>query len=261
MSKKLVFILVVVLLVLQTVAVSASSASDAREEWRDAKKVSKEMQELHREAKLTFAGDKSPENEQEVIDTGKDVLNAALDEAEFWLLWKDLEAQDNPDVPDDIKDAISDDVAANLDKIDELRGDVDGVTNRFELGVVFLKMIGKYFELLADVSRNSGMMWVHIGNVRADKIEDFSDRLREEAEDMDDNEDILDKLDMADEELEIARRNIDDAEDTYAQVKIPGTPLIKFGEGNQYLRAAKLNLVSAHRYLNQAYRAVVAGGE
>jgi len=224
-------------------------------------KANKELQEVHRDAKLAFAEDKSPENEETVIDTGKDVLNGALDESEAWLLWKDLEAQDNPDVPDDIKDRISDDVAANLDKIDELREEVDDVSNRFELGVVFLRMIGKYFELLSDVSRNSGMMWVHIGNVRADKIEDFSSKLRETAEDMDDNEEILEKLDMADEELEIARRNIDNAEDTYAQVKIPGTPLIKFGEGNQYLRAAKLNLVGAHKHLNQAYRAILVGGE
>jgi hypothetical protein len=33
-------------------------------------------------------------------------------------------------------------LATNLDKIDGLRADVDGVDNQLELGIVFLKMIG-----------------------------------------------------------------------------------------------------------------------
>jgi hypothetical protein len=252
---KKIGICLIILILFQAVAVSALTASEARQEWRDAKDVSRDAQETHREAKIKHAGDKTAENEQEVVDTGKVVLNAALDEVEAWLVWKNLEAEENPDVPEDIKQAIKDDVDANLDKIDELREDVDGITNRLELGLVFLKMVGKYVELLADVGRNSGAMWVHIANTRADTIEDYEEKLRDSTDDAD----VIELLDNAKDELEIARRNIDNAEDTYKLVKVPGTPLIKFAEGNNYLRNARLNLINAHKHLNQAYREMVRG--
>ena len=47
------------------------------------------------------------------------------------------------------------------------------VETRLELGITFLQMIGKYVELLTDVARNAGMVWVHIGNTRADTIADY----------------------------------------------------------------------------------------
>ena len=46
---------------------------------------------------------------------------------------------------------------------------------------------------------------------------------------------------------------LDEAEDAYAEVVLPGTPLIKFSEGNNNLRAARMNLIAAHKNLNQAY--------
>lgn len=258
--KKIGILFLVLVLLAQSIAVSALTAGEAREEWKDAKQVSREKQQIHRDAKIKFAGNKSDENRQKVVDTGKDVLNAALDEAEAWLVWKRLEAEESSDVPDDIKEDIEDDVEANLAKIDDLREDVDGVTNQLELGLVFLKMVGKYAELLTDVARNSGNLWVYKANEYIDTINDYEAKLRAEAEGMDNNDEILEKLDMAKDALDEARENVDKAEASYEQVVLPGTPLIKFAEGNNYLRTAKTNMLSAHSSLNQAYRLMLRGG-
>ncbi|WP_340818853.1 hypothetical protein [Methanolobus sp. WCC4] len=252
------FILALVLL--QPLAAAASTASEAKQDWFDAKERSMDAQEAHREAKIAWAVDKTDENNQAVIDTGKDALNAALDEAEAWLIWKDLEAGENPVIPDELKEDIHNDVDINLQKIEGLREDVDAVENRLDLGLVFLKMVGSYMELMTDVARNSGNMWVHIADTKADTAEEFETKLREVAEDMDDNEGIIEKLDMAKAEIESARENIDNAEDEYEQVVLPGTPLVKFSNGNNYLRIAKGNLISAHGHLNQAYTMIVTGG-
>ncbi|MFQ5475077.1 MAG: hypothetical protein ACE5DM_04540 [Candidatus Nanoarchaeia archaeon] len=249
---KRMIIIIIFLLMLQIVAVSALTSTDAKKDWIDAKKVSQEKRDAHQEAKLVWAGDKTPENDQAVVGTGKEVLHAALDEAEAWLIWKRTEAEKNPfDVDQDIVDQILNDVDSNLGKIDGLREDVDGVTNRLELGLVFLKMVGKYGELLTDVARDSGNVWVWVGNEKADKIDEYEQKLRDAA---DGNDDVLAKLDDARDELDSARANIDKAESVYKQVVIPGTPLIKFQEGNQYLRAARANLINAHRHLDMAYR-------
>ncbi|WP_135610605.1 hypothetical protein [Methanococcoides sp. AM1] len=259
--KKVSFIalLVLAMLLLQPIAVSALSSGDAKQAWHDAKQASLEAQAEHRDAKLEWAADKTEENNQKVIDTGKDALNAALDEVEAWLIWKDLEVEDNPDIPDDLKESIQEDVDTNLVKIDELRADVDGVDNRFELGAVFLKMVGSYFELVSDVARNSGFVWVHTANEHADTLEDYEAKLREVAEDMEDNDLILEKLDMAKADIEDARTNINNAEEEYEQVRTPGKPLIKFSNGNNYLRIARGNMLSAHGYLNEAYGLIVRG--
>jgi exonuclease VII small subunit len=132
--------------------------------------------------------------------------------------------------------------------------DVDGVETRLELGLVFLKMVGKYLELLADVARNTGYVWVHIANTYADKIMDYEAQLREAAESIDNNDAIIEKLDLALSELESARSSIDYAENEYQQVIIPGTPILKFANGNQYLRTAKNHLISAQGNLKQAFR-------
>jgi hypothetical protein len=260
MKKMLLFVFLASLLLLQAVAVSALSAGEAKQSWLDAKQVSKDAQTVHQDAKIKWAADKTPENDKEVVDTGKVVLDAALDEAGAWLVWKDLEAEENSEVPEDIKQSISDDVDANLAKVDALRTDVSNVKNQFELGVVSLKMLGKYFELVADVARNSGKMWVFIANTNADKAEEYEGKLRSAAEGMSDSSDIISKLDSAKSELETARRNIDSAASVYEQVRIPGTPVLKFAEGNNYLGAARSNLILAHSYLNQAYLAMVARG-
>ncbi|MBD3312982.1 hypothetical protein GF345_00910 [Candidatus Woesearchaeota archaeon] len=255
MKRVLLAVLVAVLVVFSAVSAYADS-EDARQAWLDAKQVTREKREIHQDAKLEFAADKTDENRQAVVDTGKEFQHAILDEAEAWLEWKRIEAQENSMIPDDLKDRVIEDVAANKEKIDDLRQEVDDVTNQIELGVVSLKMIGKYFELLTDVARDTGMTWVYIADTHADKIAGFEDKLRETAEGIDDNDEIMEKLNAAQDELESARENIDKAEDTYEQVIAGGTPFIKFREGNMYLRAAKQNMLSAHANLRQAYRLI-----
>jgi len=261
MKKLLIAFLLISLLLVQAVAVSALTANEAKDDWKDAKEDSLDAQALHQAAKTEYAGDQSEENEEVLIDTGKDVLHSALDEVEAWLIWKDLEAEENDDVPEDLKDAIQEDVADNLAVIEELREDVDDVDTQLELGLVFLKMIGKYFELLADVAQNSGLVWVHIGNTYADNVEDYEIGLREQAENLDDNEEIMGFLDEARDELDEARDNIDNAEEAYNEIETSGQPLVKFGEGNSYLRTARANLFSAHGNLESAYREMVSRGD
>lgn len=244
--KKLIAMLVLFLLI--TPAVLGS----AKQDWLDAKQVSREKQAEHREAKIKFQADKSEENRQIVVDTGKEVLHAALDEAELWLEWKREEAEENDEVPSDLRDQILSDIDTNLDKVDALRSDVDGVTNQLELGMVFLKMIGKYGELLTDVARDSGKVWVYVAEQRLGDAEEIEEKLRDVAT----SDFVISKLDDAKKDLEEAKENIEKADNSYDQVKTPGTPLIKFSEGNNYLRVARTNLLSAGTKLREAYRMI-----
>jgi hypothetical protein len=241
----------------QPLAAFALTSGEAKQAWREAKQESREAQEAHRAAKIEWAANKTQENNQKVVDTGKEALHAALNEAEAWLVWRQMEIIENPEVPDELEEVILGDIEANLDKIDELREDVNGADNRVELALVFLKMVGKYLELVADVARNTGLIWVHIVNTYAETVEDYESQLRDAAETMENNEEIIEKLDIAHTELMSAYENIEDAEAEYMQVTIPGTPILSFANGNQYLRLAKNNLVKAHMNLKQAYRLLV----
>jgi hypothetical protein len=258
MRNKLVTVLLIGLILLQPLTAYALTSLEAKQVWYTAKGQSRDAQDAHRDAKIAWAADKTEENNQEVIDSGKETLYAALDEVEAWLVWRGLEVEENSEIPFELKQAIQEDVKANLAKIEELRLDVDGVENRLELGLVFLKMVGKYLELLSDVARNTGIVWVHIANNYADTVEDYEAKLREAAQSIADNDEILDKLDLALGDLESARDNILNAEEEYRQVTITGSPILKFANGNQYLRIAKNDLLSAQTFLKQAFR-LIAG--
>ncbi|MFC1732034.1 hypothetical protein ACFL6I_17085 [candidate division KSB1 bacterium] len=255
MKKILYSVLVFVLLLAAAVCVSAD-ASDARQDWLDAKEVTKEKKAAHQEARLEFQADNTPENREKVVDTGKEFQHSILDEAEAWLDWKETEAEENERIPDDLRDRIIDDIATNKEKINDLRAEVDAVTNQAQLGAVSLKMIGKYFELLTDVSRNTGLAWVHVANTHADKLEEFEGKLRDAAGD---NEEAIEKLDAAMEDIEDARENIDKAEDAYESIEIGKQPFLKQREGNMYLRDARQNMLAAHANLRLAFRLIVRG--
>ncbi len=255
--RRILSVFIISLLLFQPLIASALSSSEAKQAWFEAKQASREAQDAHRKANIEWASDKTDENNQVVIDTGKEALLAALDEARTWLVWRKMEIIENPEVPDKLKSTILEDIEANLVKINELQDDVNEVDNRIELALVFLKMVGKYLELVTDVARNTGLVWVHIANTYADTIQDYETQLRDAAANMEDNEGILEKLDIALNELESARENIDNAEVEYQLVIIPGNPIFKFANGNQYLRIAKNNLLTAHTNLKQAYRLLV----
>ena len=253
-TRKLVLIaLVMGLLLIQPLDVSALTASEAKQAWIAAKEASRTAQEAHRKANIDWAASKTDANNQRVIDTGKVVLNAALDEAEAWLTWTDLEVKENPEIPEDLKTTIHKDVTTNLAKIDVLRGEVDAVVNRIQLATVFLKMIGKYFELVTDVARNTGLVWVHIADTYADAVDDYEAELRTAAKGASNENAILAKLDQARSDLNKARTNIGLAEAEYLLVKLPGNPILKFANGNDYLRIARNDLLAAHSSIKQAY--------
>jgi hypothetical protein len=241
-------------------AVHALTAADAKQDWLEAKQASLDAQVAHKEAKIDWAADKTDENNQRVIDTGKDSLHAALDEVEAWLVWKQLEVEENPSIPADLRTSIGDDVDANLAKIDGLRDDVDAIETRLDLGITFLRMVGEYLELLTDVARDSGFVWVHVAQTYADTADGYEEKLRSAAEGMPDNAAIIEKLDRARDDIDGAYENIENARDEYEQVVLPGKPLLRFSNGNNYLRIARGDLLSAHGSMNQAYALMVAQG-
>jgi hypothetical protein len=237
--------------------VYALTSIEAKQDWFDAKEASREAQEAHRDAKLDYAADKTEENNQLVIDTGKGALQAALDEAEAWLFYVEAMIDENPEVPDDLRETIKEDIAVNRDKIYELRDEVNEAENRIELGIVFLKMIGKYLELVTDVARNTGLVWVHIAKTYAETIDEYEEQMRKVAEGMEDGGDVLEKLNAVKVDLDNARSNIDDAESEYLNVIMPGSPLVRFSNGNQHLRIARNHMIEAQRSLREAYQLLV----
>lgn len=256
--KKTFLTIALITMLLGPVMSAGAIDSGSKSAWLSAKQATKSAEVTHKQAKLDYASDKTPENQQAVVDTGKELLQKALNEVEEWLLWKNTEAQEDYRVPDSIKSTIQSDVEKNLTKIDGFREEVNDVSNQLELGVVFLKMIGGYLELLVDVARNTGAMWVHIGNTLLDEARDYEAKLRDAADKIDDNSAIIAKLDLAKQELNTAQSNVDSAEASYKLVKSPGQPLLKFGEGNNYLRNAKLNLLNAQGQLAQAFALINA---
>ncbi len=88
----------------------------------------------------------------------------------------------------------------------------------------------------------------------ADTIEAYESEIREKADGASNEVQIVAKLDEAKANLAECERNIDQAEAEYLQVKLTGNPLLRFSNGNQYLRLARNNLLSAHASLKQAYR-------
>ncbi len=258
MRKTLSIVALAVVLALQPGIAFALSSGEARSEWLAAQKTRLAEDAKYRQAALTYAAAKTPENEQALIAAGKSTLDAALDEAAAWLGWKKLEAEESPDISDALKSTIAADVATNLGKIAGLRNEVAAVDSRATLGVVFLKMVGSYVGLLTDVARNSGAVWVQVGNALIDRASGYETKLRAAATALPDNADLLKKLDIARSDLDSARAKVEVAEAAYKAVKLPGTPFAKFAEGNGYLRQARQNLLEAQTQLAYVFQLIIA---
>ncbi len=256
--KKITALLVLVTsLVANTLPALAENPNEMRQEWINAKKIRLEADAAYRQAQLDYKKNNTPENDRRVIDAAKAVLNDALDEAEAWLKWKRLEANENSDVPENIKNNIDDDVDTNLAKIEGFRTDVEGIENRLQVIGVFLKIIAGYTGLLTDVARNSGAMWVYIGEQLANKVSEYEAKLRAAASGIADNSEALAKLDAVKDEVSAATKKIELAKIAYEKVRLPGTPLIKFAEANAYLRQAKTNLINAQVQLNNVFNLLI----
>jgi hypothetical protein len=260
MKKHIILCFILFVLLFQVVSVTAQYADEAKEDWVEAKEASLDANLAYQEADKAYKEDSTPENDEAAIEAGKTFLHAALDEVEAWLIWKNVETEENEDVPEELKEEIASDVAKNLEKLDGLRAEVDDIDNRLELTITWLKMIGEYINLLTDVARNSGNVWVHVANTYADTLEEYELTLREKAEGQLNNEEILIELDIVLDDLENAREDIQSAEDSYDQVILPGTPLTKFSEGNSYLNLARTDLLSAFAHLQKAFVMISFGG-
>ena len=70
---------------------------------------------------------------------------------------------------------------------------------------------------------------------------------------------MIAKLDIAKSELETARSKINVAEKAYDNVKLPGTPFIKFAEGNGYLWQARTNMINAYQQLEFVFNSITKG--
>lgn len=238
--------------------VLAATSSDLRQTWLQAQQTRIADEAAGREAQVAYQKNKTPENDAKVVETAKATMNAALDEVEAWLKWKDEEAQTDPRVPSEIKTSISNDVAANIVKINGYRSDVAGVKTQAQAVVVFLKLINGYAGLLADVARNTGSMWVAIGNAWVTNAETYEAKLRSAAQEMANNGEAIADLDAATSALTAARTNVTSAGESYTKVKIPGTPFISFAQGNAYLRVAQTKVLEAQAQMLKALQLINA---
>ncbi len=118
-------------------------------------------------------------------------------------------------------------------------------------------MVGAYSELLADVARNTGKMWVHIAGNILDTAESYEIKLRTAAEKKSNNSEIIAKLNTAKSALDSAQNSVSPAKTSYEQVKVPGTPLIKFAEGNKNLRSAQKSLKTAQQNMTEAFQLII----
>lgn len=234
--------------------VLALTPAEGREQWFSAIKDRIAAGEEYKQTVLEYQKDKTPENDHEVINSAKKVLRSALNEVETWLKWKESEVKTDFRVPEDLKLKIEGDVAKNLDKIAVLRQEVESIQNRTQVAAVFIKMVGSYVELVADVARSSGLVWSRIGEQLAVKGESFEAKLREAAAD---KSELLLKLDEAKKELNVVKEQVELAKNAYEKVRLPGTPLINFSQGNLYLQQARLSLLKAESQLAEVFKALI----
>lgn len=231
--------------------------SGSQSAYEEARSQTQQAGAVYTSAKTTYQSDRSAENSAAVVETGKDYLQMALDEAEAWLLWKNTEAQNNAYVSSGVKAQISSDVAKHVANIDNFRNEVDAVNNQVELAAVTVKMVGAYAEFLTDVARNTGAVWVSTGDAIVDKVEDYEARLRSAAEGLDNYNEIIAELDLAQAEIAECQSNINAAEESYQNVVINNKPAVNFSEGNQSLLAAKADMQQAHTHLEQALNLIL----
>lgn len=253
MKRTVVGLALAALLLGPAVPALALTGGEAKIEWVNAQGARLQAETEYRSATLEYQKNKTPENDQKVIAAAKAAMIAALDEAEAWIGWKRVEAAADSRVPAELKAAIERDAATNLAKVATLREEVNGVTTRLQVVAVFIKIIGSYNELVTDVARNTGAMWATIGERLETAGETYEAKLREVALARPANSELIAKLDAARLELAAAKSKIALAKSAYALVKLPGTPLLKFAEGNRYLGEARANLTNVQARLWEVF--------
>lgn len=261
MTKTIVLSLIIGLLIGLLPAVALmQSQEQAKQKWQNALQSRQTAANKYQQDRGNYLSNRSPANEQKYINSAKKMFLAALDEAEAWLEWRKTADQANSEIPDNIKESIKNAVDANLAKIDPLRVEVREVTSQLEGQAVFLRMLSRWTELLADVARNTGYLWVYQVEQRIETTERYESQLREKVKYSPNKSDLINKLNLAKNEIASAKNNVSLANTAYNLVVMGGIPLIpitKFVEGNDYLRQAKLNLLNAHSQLEFVYNATL----
>jgi len=258
MRKIIASILMMAFLASQTMPVLAmKNAAGAAEDYFAAVQRRISANQKYRADLDVYNANKTPENEQKAVVSGKAMLNSWLDEAQAWLIWKNLQAKENPDVPSDLKNAIQNDVNTNLEKINQLRNDVASVKTLNQGVAVFLMMVQKYIELLVDVARNTGAVWVVAGNKILDTADSYEAKLRIAAQ-AKNNSAAIALLNSAKSSLQTARTNVQTAANYYKKTVIGGNPLINFSQGNVYINQARVDLLTAESQMAQAFSLIVS---
>ena len=256
MNKKILSFVLIFLLILQIITISAISSGQAKQNWVNSKQTTLNAQESYRNAHARYVGSPNEQNLQLKLSATKNTLNSVLDEVEAWLIWKEEEANENIDnVPEELINQIKTDIQINKAKIESLRVEVNAISSEPEANLVLLKMVLKYTELLTDVARNTGKLVVFRANEIIETTEKYEQSLRSEAQNFQNNVEkffFISKLNLAKASIAEAKQNVNKAEQSYELVIIGAKPLVKFHEGNQYLRTARANMISANQELKNA---------
>jgi len=240
--KKLLSLIVILLFS----AVVFASVEDARLKWLDAKEKSLELRQEWQEAQRLVAANNTPENTANVIEKAKASLNSGLDEAvAFFEFHK--EKLTNEDISSDLKSTIESDINKNIDIANGLKNDVDAIKTRAEVGIVSLNIIDAYLNLLVDIMRDSGLVYVEKANLRVGKLEEWRDKLNEKiALAPEDKKAELNRLmDDLNKNLDYAKQEINDAETKYRSITKKEGSGIAFAEGNTLIMKSRSHMVLA----------------
>ena len=247
---KKLFLIAVVLLLFSSFAFA--DLESARLKWLEAKETHLGLQQEWRQAQLLVAANNTQENIENVIEKAKAALNAGLDEAiAFFEFHK--EKLTSADVSDELKATIESDLNKNIDVAEGLKDDVNAITTRAEVGVVSLKIIDAYLNLLVDVMRDTGLVFVEKANLRVEKLEEFRDTLQEKVDIApEDKKEDLDKLmESLNVHIDEAKSAIDSAEEAYNSITKKEGSRIAFEKGNTLIRQSRSHMVLAFQDIRQ----------
>lgn len=247
--KKILAIFAVFLLF--SVVVLASIA-DARQTWLEARETHIELQQEWREAQQLVARENTPENVENVVNKAKVSLNSGLDEAiAFFELQK--EKLTTADVSDDLKQTIESDLNKNIDAAEALKDDVNSIQTRVEVGITSLKILDAYLNLLVDVMRDSGFVYVEKARLRVEKLEQFRDMLQEKVNLAPESkkQELEGLMDDLNKNIQDAKDNIDEAEDNYKSITQKEGSRLKFQQGNTNIMQSRNEMLMAFQNIQQ----------
>lgn len=244
-SMKKLSILFILLVVFSSIAYA--DLNYAKQKWIDDVVYHEKTKIEWQAAQKLVAESNTPENVQNVIDKAKISLNAGLDAAIAFFEFQ-KEKLTGVDISENLKDIIRNDLDENIGVAESLKTDVGNIKTRLEVGLVTLKIVDKYLDLLVDVMRDSGLVFVEKADNRYDKLNNFRDKVESKIPEgkEDDYKDLLDKVES---NMNEAKSNIDGAEAKYKSIIQKQGSRIAFQEGNNLIRQSNQNMKLAFENL------------